>query len=219
MGPLQSGILNSYRQKLIETKLIVIDEISMVSVKMLYDIDYRLREIYGNQLPFGGKPVLAVGHLRQIPPVAAPFVFTKPRHLPTGNIVGNHLWDLFRLYELTEIMRQKGDAKFCKALNNLAEGCLDDDDFILLKSREITDDSLIPSNAIHLFLTNEDFQKHNFDIYFKLKSKGIVSIFIDTIQRGTPEEKENLKNKAKALKAHENDGLLYKTQLQAGAIY
>lgn len=124
-GPLIDLIeidLNTLQVQFCETKLFIIDEISMVSVRQLFQIDQRLRQIFVSPLPFGGKSIITVGHLRQILPIAAKHIFKTPSHLPNGDLVGNYLWELFRLFQLTEIMRQKGDKPFCKALNNMSEG-------------------------------------------------------------------------------------------------
>ena len=112
-----------------------------------------------------------VGHLRQLPPVAAPYVFKPPRHIPLGECVGNHLWQKFQLFELVEIMRQRGEYDFCKALNNMSQGCMDADDIRLIRSRKITPANCPPTNAIHLFATNKECQEHNTMIHIRLQSE------------------------------------------------
>jgi len=109
---LDSARLNTLRVRFDKVKLIIIDEISMVSVRQLYQIDHRLRQIFATTEYFGGKSVIACGHLRQLPPVGGKYVFSVP-DVPLVVCVGNVLWELFTLFELDEVMRQKGDAKFC----------------------------------------------------------------------------------------------------------
>jgi len=57
--------------------------------------------------------------LRQLKPVCAAAVYTN---LSTefGDVVGNPIWEAFKSYELTEIMRQKDDRTFAEALNRLS---------------------------------------------------------------------------------------------------
>ncbi|XP_054165178.1 uncharacterized protein LOC128962799 [Oppia nitens] len=72
-------------------------------------IDERLKEIFQNNLPFGGISVLLIGDLHQAKPVAA--------------------------YELTQVMRQKDDLKFVNCLNRLAKAQLDTCDLDILETR------------------------------------------------------------------------------------
>ena len=64
----QCGIL---RNKLSEIKFIIIDEISMVSSVLFYQVHQRLNEIFGvsTDLPFAGLPVVVCGNLYQLPSV------------------------------------------------------------------------------------------------------------------------------------------------------
>ena len=59
------------RNKLSDVRLIIIDEISMVSSDLFYKIHARLTEIFGckSDEPFAGIPVLVCGDLYQLPPV------------------------------------------------------------------------------------------------------------------------------------------------------
>ena len=57
-------------QKLHEAlRYIIIDEYSMLKQRELHYLDQRLREIFRNNLPFGGLCVLLVGDIGQLPPV------------------------------------------------------------------------------------------------------------------------------------------------------
>ncbi|OXA43032.1 ATP-dependent DNA helicase pif1 [Folsomia candida] len=220
LGDLQSGILNTLRIRLEGVKLFIIDEISMVSVKQLYDIDQRLRQIYETAEPFGGKSFVVVGHLRQLPPIGGSYVFKPPTHIPRGAVVGNHLWELFQLYELTEIMRQRDEWEFCKALNNMAEGIMDEDDIALIKSREVTPQNQPPDTGIRLYKTNAECQEYNSEVHAKLSSDGAMSTAHDKIQGSASEaDKKRLLEYATTLTAQQSDGLPYQTYLKVGAEY
>jgi hypothetical protein len=106
--------------------------------------------------------------------------------LPLGECVGNHLWEKFKLFELDEIMRQKGELEFCKALNNMSEGCMDAHDISLIKSRELTPSQQAPKEAIMLCGTNEECDNYNKKVHEGLQSQegaeGIDSIAHDKVQ-------------------------------------
>ena len=54
---------------LIHTDTIIIDEVSMVRCDIIDAIDYTMRKTLRNSLPFGGKQVIFVGDMFQLPPV------------------------------------------------------------------------------------------------------------------------------------------------------
>ena len=54
---------------LIHTDTIIIDEVSMVRCDIIDAIDYTMRKTLRTSLPFGGKQVVFVGDLFQLPPV------------------------------------------------------------------------------------------------------------------------------------------------------
>lgn len=56
-------------QTLIHTDTIIIDEVSMVRCDIIDAIDYTMRKVLHSSLPFGGKQVIFVGDIFQLPPV------------------------------------------------------------------------------------------------------------------------------------------------------
>ena len=178
---LNNSVANRLRLKLQETQLFIIDGISMVSVRQFNEIDLRLRQIFATSELFGNKSILVVGHLRQLPPVARRYVFVTPTHLALGELIGNSLWNFFSLYELDEMMHQKGDHAFCKALNNMAEGCMDGDDINLIKSRETSNTNNHPSDSIWLFATNAECKRHNLTVHESLPTENCTSVATDII--------------------------------------
>jgi len=207
LAKLDEGVVNSLRLKLLQVKLFIIDEISMVSVKQLYDIDQRLKQIYCSNEDFGGKSVLVVGHLRQLAPIGGSYVFKPPKQFPLEELAGNYLWEKFELFELEEIMRQKGDHSFCKALNNMSEGVMDERDIALIRSKEVAECNLPPKNAIRLFRTNEECRIFNSEIHEQLGTEGVTSTAYDKIQgSGSAKQKEEMKEYAKSLDPQKSDG-------------
>ena len=61
---------SSIRNKLSDLKVIVIDEISMVSNDLLFHVYLRVTEIFGyaNNQPFASVSVITVGDFFQLPP-------------------------------------------------------------------------------------------------------------------------------------------------------
>ena len=61
------------RNKHSDVELVIIDEISVVSSKLFYQVHKRMNEMFcpGQDFPFGGKSVLVCGDLYQLPPVRA----------------------------------------------------------------------------------------------------------------------------------------------------
>ena len=66
------GKMNEARiQTLLHTDTIIIDEVSMVRCDIIDAIDYTMRKTLRSTLPFGGKQVIFVGDMFQLPPVVA----------------------------------------------------------------------------------------------------------------------------------------------------
>ncbi|RWS18179.1 ATP-dependent DNA helicase PIF1-like protein [Leptotrombidium deliense] len=72
---LSADISNTMLNKLMNLKLIIIDEISMVGAKMFSLVDSRLKQIFKTDKAFGDKSVIVFGDFNQLPPVADKFVF------------------------------------------------------------------------------------------------------------------------------------------------
>lgn len=144
--------LSTLRNTLSEISVIIINEISMVSNILLNSIHQRLIEIFGctSDLPFANRSVIVVGDLYQLPPVqGSPVLFQFKDEW--ANL--SHLWKQFRIGELTETVRQKGDASFVSLLNRVAS--LSDNDDIILQSRIVhIDDNSYPWDALHIFAEN-----------------------------------------------------------------
>ena len=149
------------RLLLADLKLIIVDEISMVGNTTLLHIHQRLKEIFGtasSQL-FAGISIIAVGDLCQLPPVRKRFVFDNYKN-DCYNIC--HPWRLFKMIELTKIMRQKDDHMFIATLNRIRTALQTDDDIELMQSRSITPaDPNYPRDALHIWAENAPVDEHN----------------------------------------------------------
>lgn len=133
---LYTAKLSKLRKKIILTKSLAIDEISMISAETLDILDCVFKEIRQSTKPFGGLQVLFFGDFLQLPPVNR--LQNKPNFCFNSKI-----WSELNLQNivLEEIFRQS-DSKFIKLLNNIRFGKIEENDIKILKSRiNINDDS------------------------------------------------------------------------------
>lgn len=149
---------NSLRVKAGSLKLLIIDEISMVSNNMLMTINHRLCEIKSSTELFGGVSIIAIGDLYQLPPVSQMQIF-KPLKNDIASIIPP-LWHEFKIAELELIMRQKEDTQFAELLNRLRKGKHTDNDIETLMTRNIPL-SCEKKTVLHIFPTNEQVDNHN----------------------------------------------------------
>ena len=122
--PLPKDSLNFLR---IQLKVFIIDEISMVSSLNLAYIHLRLEEIFRADEWFGGKTMLFVGDILQLPHVNGTPVFqqvpNKVISLTLGSIGSVSIWKEAMLYdELTINERQKSDKTYTDLLDGVRRG-------------------------------------------------------------------------------------------------
>jgi hypothetical protein len=163
--------LHDMRLKYSNLKILVIDEISMVSAALLRKVHLTLQDIFENEEPFGSVSVLAVGDLLQLPPVAAQPVYSNISKQSAGyqSLVCS-LWQKhFLLHELVEIMRQREDPEFASLLSRLRIGKHNSADFAELKALE--NNNSLPDDCLSIFCLNRQADEYNELQLKKLKSK------------------------------------------------
>ena len=158
--PRSDKMKSSLKNRLSELKIIIIDEISMISNNLLFYVHLRLNEIFGsiNDKPFAGISVITIGGFFQLPPVGE-----RPVYADYKNNWKNFesLWKLFKIFELTEVMRQRGNAEFIHLMNNVRIGDTQSCDIRLLESRVIKpQSSSYPKNTLHIFAENASAKCH-----------------------------------------------------------
>ena len=141
---------------------VIIDEILMVSHKMLRQIHLRFQELKNNERPFGGLNVLVFGDLMQLPPVRVSPVFDQPAEYRGEP----NLWRLFGFVELTTIMRQQNDSEFVDILNNLRVGSSTQQQLEVLNSRKIEqiDESGEFDETVRVFPTKKQVEEYRYDV-------------------------------------------------------
>ena len=145
-----------------DLKCVVIDEISMVSVDLFYNLDLRLREITMRDTPFGGISVFLFGDLFQLQPPKARYVFEQPSNKEHALAYSlRDLWKLFKVINLVENHRQGEDKVYGDLLNRVRVGAHTEEDVSLLETRMRPKDDPILSNALHIYGTNAKVNARN----------------------------------------------------------
>ena len=147
--------LNTLRSRLSNLKLLIINEISMVGSNASLLIHKRLQQIMGisGDVRFRNVSNLAVGDPYQLPPVGKKplFVISSDGYSQFYHL--GSLWqDEFKMHELTQITRQRGDSAFCELLCRARINDCTDEDIEVLKSREIyPDNANYPKQALYVY--------------------------------------------------------------------
>ena len=171
---LSADELNTFRIKYRHLKVVIIDEISMVGNMTLSFIDTRLQQLTGSKAAFGGLSVIAVGDLYQLKPVGD-FLICLDLKVGASSLARNLWKELFTMYELVDIMRQKDDLAFAQLLNRLRLNEMTEEDKQVLQTRVFDRDTGdYPKDAVHLFARNFFVKKHNDNILSQLPGEKFV---------------------------------------------
>ena len=135
---LAKDVLKVIHASLSKLKLLIIDEVSMVSTLNLAYIHLRLDKIFARDECFSGENVLFVGDILQLPPVNGAQMFEKIHKKSITNKLGcmmsvnicqeNVVYD-----ELTINEHQRSDQAFSEMLNEVRLGSLSSETVQALK--------------------------------------------------------------------------------------
>jgi hypothetical protein len=106
MTNLQGSCLITLQEEMRHIKYILIDEMSFIGRNLLTQIDARLRQAYSENsiVPFGGRSIILVGDLGQLPPI-----MDRPTYACEGH--AKELWNLFTIVVTLDTMfRQDGQS-------------------------------------------------------------------------------------------------------------
>jgi len=163
MTSLAQQSLEKIRKIYANLKLIIIDEISLCGSSLFRIVDHRLRQIKNPDEIFGGIPIIVLGDFKQLQPVKDKYVFDTNGYDGYDKLSSLMLWSNFKLYELTECMRQRDDKEFAQALTTIGRYGLiglNDRQVELLNSRIVKEQD-IPKEAIFLFFENAKVDELN----------------------------------------------------------
>ena len=139
--------LSKSSQKVMKTmlqsvKVIIVDEVSMVSSLVFAYMHLRQNELFGGNDWFGSKNMLFMGDLLQLQPVNGSAVFEritrKSLQFKLGCAATVNIWkDAVEYDELTINERQKQDQEFSSMLDCVRRGCPTDETLSTLEKRVI----------------------------------------------------------------------------------
>lgn len=147
-----------------KTRVLIVDEISMLSLKLFEAINSALKTIKKNPLPFGGIQVIFTGDFFQLPPVGndEEFCFSSPEWIQVF-AWNNHI-------ELKHIFRQEDDT-YKRILNQVRKGELDEESAEILRGcvgRPVINEDIIPTKLFAVrvkadFVNTRQYEKLNGD--------------------------------------------------------
>lgn len=92
----------------------------------------------------------------------------------------NAIWEFFKFYEMTEIMRQKDVKEFAVKLTKLARGELEEEDIKYFQNLITKLDISFQPKVMHLWATNYEVDEMNIRVLNSLNQTGYISEAIDT---------------------------------------
>lgn len=164
----------SQRDRILNTDILVIDEISMMSASLFEKLNAIFQSIRKNSLFFGGVQVILTGDLFQL---LAVFNTNKAiyKEIDERLIVESPLFNnIFNkeknnIVTLKENFRQKGDPTFIDLLLRIRDGTFTEEDILKLNARKLVPENI--SNHLHLVSSNKKAQMINQIELDKLKTE------------------------------------------------
>lgn len=225
---MKADTANTFASKLWHLKLIIIDEISMLSSELLNQISLHLKQIFKSNEEFGGRSIIAVGDFAQLKPVGGSWVFQSKefnRENKTSIIVENPQWKLFKLYKLTKIMRQADDQRFAEALSRVATGTNTAEDTEMFNSRCFTEENLPLEGqlATRLMSYNRQVDEYNTQRAMKISPNVSLKLTHRSVDKFIGNVSQRQKNQAihelKTSKKKDTQNLVSDLELVVGLRY
>ena len=183
------------RERILNTDILVIDEISMLSANLFEKLNAICQSIRKNNSFFGGIQVVFTGDVLQLL-----CVFNKNtsiyKNIDERLIVESQLFNNTfnnkkgNIITLTENFRQKDDIIFIDLLSRIRNGTFTKDDVNLLNTRVLLPEDT--SNHLHLVTTNKKAIQINEIELAKIKTKEIVYKSIYNISGNDKDTKDIL---------------------------
>ena len=153
---LQGNALQQLQLRLTGIKYIIIDEMSMMGLRMFAWVDKRLRQATGKlDSPFGGLSIILIGDFGQLPPVGDKPLYSQPTNSELSTH-GHHIYQLFTTIVLDQVLRQSDtnstNQRF-RDLLKLRDGTVTHEDWQMLLQRDpnkVTNTAHF-EDALHLY--------------------------------------------------------------------
>ena len=168
----------SLEKHLKECKLLAIDEVSMLSNKLIKYLDEVLQQVRNCPLAFGGLQVIFIGDFFQLAP-------TKDKENQDVDYCFNSLtWQKlnFSTIYLKEVKRQS-DKPYIEALNNIRTGVFTQKDIQLFENRNFPSSTRIDKNILQLFPRKNDTSRYNNECLAELPTESIQFYATDSFCR------------------------------------
>lgn len=158
------------KEKIQKTKILAIDEISMLSDVTFRFLDLYLQSVRGSEQPFGGIQMVIIGDFCQLPPV------TKDKNINDKSLHYAFLSESWKNLNLKCVLlktfhRQEKDIEFAKCLDDLRFG-----KNVKFAEKYFSDcivkDTKFNNKIIHVYQTNKDVRTHNEECLNRLKTYG-----------------------------------------------
>lgn len=155
------------REALRGTRMLVIDEISMVRADLFEMINAICQKAMGNTSPFGDIPIVVVGDLFQLPPIVSADAVKDYLEREYGgfyffnsHIVQKELPNI-KLFELTKSFRQENDSEFVKILDAFRYPMTLQRKLQILNGINSRVTENLPSDAVYVASSNEEVRRVN----------------------------------------------------------
>lgn len=187
-----------YRDRIINTDILVIDEVSMLSGELFEKLHLICQNIRKNNMFFGGIQVIFTGDFLQLLPV-----FNKNKDLYENvderliieSPLFHQMFNKENIVILQENFRQQNDKTFINLLLRIRDGSFKDEDVGLLGSRRISPSNL--NEHVHLVSSNKKAQMINESQLNKLKTPKVRYVSSYTSSGKDADVKELLTNELK----------------------
>lgn len=160
-----------------KTKVLIIDEISMLRAETLSMVDAVCREIMQKSEPFGGIQVVLVGDFFQLPPIDKKFTEPKQRGLMQETnarfAYESNAWkNLHPIVCYINEQHRQDDAEFLALLLAIRRANVSDAHRSQIKSR-FAQDKNFPENITKLFSHNSDVDRVNDEMLKKIEGQDV----------------------------------------------
>jgi len=216
--PLQGKTLQDFQDRMEDVKAIILDEYSMLSQKLLYQMDRRLRQARPHKVTymwFGGVPIIFFDP-GQLPPVLDRTLWDRVslrKHVDRDGLAAYMQFQT--VYILESDMRQDESdphvAAFADFKNKVRDGMVTRDDIDWLRDRcsiiamkardpnEWANRGFDGDDAIHLYPTNKDVRKRNHEC-LQILGKSIALVEAEhsspMAKKFSPNQANNLETRA-----------------------